>query len=117
RLSWFNDVNTNERLIIEYIRRADVDQGVYDRRELLGPFPEWEEELTRLSVRYEAFVDHVTSVYDDLTKRHLQGERQERNAFAREAKKFHFSSVLFELLGKPGTEPRRFLAWCLLKRV
>lgn len=105
-LSWFGDANTNERYILEILRRGrrridriippsgdamgEEDYGCrsYDSEEFLSVYPEWRETYHKVEKSYAAFISEVERVYV-----HLR-QIADRARFAREVKQYFFYGVM-----------------------
>jgi hypothetical protein len=119
-INWFGDVNTNERYLLEIIRkgRRRIDriipheasdgseagkekknEGTYDSEEFLEVYPEWRAPYAKVEKSYAAFVSEVESVYARLR------EISDRAQFAREVKQYFFYGIM--LAWKSEEEDRR----------
>jgi len=122
-LGWFNDVKTNERQMLDYVRKSFVHarhsgeeepaNGHYNCNELLEHFPEWEDLLRKMKNRFEEFVNFVDEVY----RKTQEESRGDRGVFAKLAKKWFCASVIFEFRDKQITNTRSYFSYCQLRKL
>ncbi len=130
-LSWFNDKNTNERLLVELARKGRRNSAststegrgtsavaAYDSEEFLLAFPEWEEEFKATKRRYERAVSHIEKVYRTLEA------IEDKAQFASAARQHFFYGDLFLLKASHPVEEGgddqmvwNYFAVCYLKKV
>lgn len=127
-LNWFGDANTNERCLLELVRRGrrlmphviprepregagggdaaaaigakTGDDRSYDSEEFLEAFPEWRATYEKVERGYVAFIAEVEGIYARLAL-----SCTDRAQFAREVKQYFFAGIL--LAWKNEEEDRR----------
>jgi len=106
-LNWFGDANTNERYLLEIIRRgrrrierilpspSGVTQDAtthtrprFDSEDFLSVFPEWRDTYHKVEKSYVAFISQVEGIYARLR------EIPARAQFAKEAKQYFFYGIV-----------------------